>query len=110
MLGVLILGAIVANINTSLSNVALPDIGKALNASNQQLTLITDAYQIAIASTVMYLGALGDRHGRKRLLVLGALLAMPFSIPWPVLGVGCRPRRAAAGRSAGRERLTSART
>lgn len=80
VLGVLILGAIVANINTSISNVALPDIGRALNASNQQLTLITDAYQIAIASTVMYLGALGDRHGRKRLLVLGALLAMPFSI------------------------------
>jgi EmrB/QacA subfamily drug resistance transporter len=80
VLTTLILGAIVANINTSISNVALPDIGKALSASNQQLTFITDAYQIAIASTVLYLGAVGDRYGRKRLLLIGAALCVPFSI------------------------------
>jgi len=80
VLATLILGAIVANINTSISNVALPDIGQALNASNQQLTFITDAYQIAIASTVLYLGAVGDRYGRKKLLLLGAALCIPFSI------------------------------
>jgi len=80
VLATLILGAIVANINTSISNVALPDIGQALNASNQQLTFITDAYQIAIAATVLYLGAVGDRYGRKKLLLLGAALCVPFSI------------------------------
>ncbi len=80
VLATLILGAIVANINTSISNVALPDIGQALSASNQQLTFITDAYQIAIASTVLYLGAVGDRYGRKKLLLLGAALCIPFSI------------------------------
>ena len=80
VLATLILGAIVANINTSISNVALPDIGQALNASNQQLTFITDAYQIAIASTVLYLGAVGDRYGRKKLLLIGAALCIPFSI------------------------------
>ena len=80
VLATLILGAVVANINTSISNVALPDIGQALNASNQQLTFITDAYQIAIASTVLYLGAVGDRYGRKKLLLIGAALCIPFSI------------------------------
>ncbi len=80
VLATLILGAIVANINTSISNVALPDIGLALNASNQQLTFITDAYQIAIAATVLYLGAVGDRYGRKKLLLLGAALCIPFSV------------------------------
>jgi MFS transporter, DHA2 family, multidrug resistance protein len=75
-----ILGAIVANINTSISNVALPDIGEALNASNTQLTAITDAYQVAIAATVVYLGAVGDRYGRRKLLILGALLSVPFSL------------------------------
>ena len=80
VLATLILGAVVANINTSISNVALPDIGQALNASNQQLTFITDAYQIAIASTVLYLGAVGDRYGRRKLLLLGAALCIPFSI------------------------------
>lgn len=76
----LILGAIVANINTSISNVALPDIGLALHATNQELTAITDSYQVAIASTVIYLGAVGDRYGRRRLLALGAALSIPFSI------------------------------
>ncbi len=80
ILTVLILGAIVANVNTSISNVALPSIGRALEASDMQLTAITDAYQFGIAATVLYLGALGDRYGRKGLLVLGAALCIPFSL------------------------------
>ena len=80
ILTTLILGAIVANINTSISNVALPSIGKGLNATNIQLTGITDAYQLGIAATVLYLGAVGDRYGRKKLLVLGAALCIPFSL------------------------------
>jgi DHA2 family multidrug resistance protein-like MFS transporter len=79
ILTTLILGAIVANVNTSISNVALPDIGRALDATNTQLTGITDAYQLGIAATVLYLGAIGDRYGRKKLLVLGAVLVVPFS-------------------------------
>ena len=42
-----------------MSNVALPDIGQALSATNQPV---------------------GDRYGRKRLLLLGAALCIPFSI------------------------------
>jgi DHA2 family multidrug resistance protein-like MFS transporter len=80
ILAVLILGAIVANVNTSISNVALPSIGRALEASDLQLTAITDAYQFGIAATVLYLGALGDRYGRKGLLILGASLCVPFSL------------------------------
>ncbi len=80
ILATLIAGAIVANINTSISNVALPSIGKALDATDTQLTGITDAYQLGIAATVLYLGAIGDRHGRKRLLLLGAALCVPFSL------------------------------
>lgn len=80
ILTVLILGATVANINTSISNVALPSIGSALNATDTQLTGITDAYQLGIAATVLYLGAIGDRYGRKGMLLLGALLCIPFSL------------------------------
>jgi MFS family permease len=80
ILATLIAGAIVANINTSISNVALPSIGKALQATDTQLTGITDAYQLGIAATVLYLGAIGDRHGRKRLLLIGAALCVPFSL------------------------------
>ena len=80
VLATLIAGAIVANINTSISNVALPSIGKALQATDIQLTGITDAYQLGIASTVLYLGAVGDRHGRRKLLLIGAALCVPFSV------------------------------
>ena len=80
ILSTLIAGAIVANINTSISNVALPSIGRALTATDTQFTGITDAYQLGIAATVLYLGAIGDRHGRKRLLLIGAALCVPFSI------------------------------
>jgi MFS family permease len=80
ILATLIAGAIVANINTSISNVALPSIGRALDATDTQLTAITDAYQLGIAATVLYLGAIGDRHGRKKLLLIGAALCVPFSI------------------------------
>lgn len=80
ILTVLILGATVANINTSISNVALPSIASALNATDTELTGITDAYQLGIAATVLYLGAVGDRYGRKGMLLLGALLCVPFSL------------------------------
>ncbi|MBP7972154.1 MAG: MFS transporter [Candidatus Nanopelagicales bacterium] len=80
VLATLITGAIVANINTSISNVALPSIGRALQATNTELTGITDAYQLGIAATVLYLGAVGDRHGRRKLLLIGAALCVPFSL------------------------------
>ena len=80
ILTTLILGAILANINTSISNVALPSIGRALQATDTQLTAITDAYQFGIAATVLYLGAIGDRYGRRRLLLIGAVLCVPLSL------------------------------
>ncbi|MEI8081000.1 MAG: MFS transporter [Actinomycetes bacterium] len=80
ILATLILGAIVANINTSISNVALPSIGRALDATDTELTAITDAYQLGIAATVLYLGAVGDRYGRRKLLLIGSFLCVPFSL------------------------------
>ena len=80
ILSLLIAGAVVANVNTSISNVALPSIGRALQANDTELTAITDAFQLGIASTVLYLGAVGDRYGRKLLLLTGAALCVPFSL------------------------------
>lgn len=80
MLAALILVAGVANINLSVANVALPDIGKALDASSTQLNLIAVAYSLGLATSVLYFGALGDRHGRKRMLLLGMGLSIPASL------------------------------
>jgi DHA2 family multidrug resistance protein-like MFS transporter len=73
----LILVAGVANLNLSVANVALPDIGKAFDASQTSLDLIAVGYSLGLAASVLYLGALGDRHGRKLMLVLGVCLSVP---------------------------------
>jgi MFS transporter, DHA2 family, multidrug resistance protein len=76
----LILVAAVANLNLAVANVALPDIGKAFDASQTELNLVAVGHSLGLAASVLYLGALGDRYGRKLLLVLGTLLAIPASL------------------------------
>jgi len=73
----LILVAAVANLNLAVANVALPDIGQAFDASQAALDLVAVAYSLGLAASVLYLGALGDHHGRKGMLVAGTLLAVP---------------------------------
>ena len=80
VLFVLILVAAVANLNLAVANVALPEIGRDFDASQTQLNLIAVAYSLGLAASVMYLGALGDRYGRKMLLVLGMALSMPACV------------------------------
>jgi DHA2 family multidrug resistance protein-like MFS transporter len=73
----LILVAGVANLNLAVANVALPDIGKAFDSSQTTLDLIAVGYSLGLAASVLYFGAVGDRYGRKMLLVLGMLLSVP---------------------------------
>ena len=80
VLGALILAAAVANLNLAVANVALPTIGQAFSASQAQLNMIAVGYSLGLAGSVLYLGAVGDRYGRKLLLLLGAALSIPASI------------------------------
>jgi MFS transporter, DHA2 family, multidrug resistance protein len=80
VLAALILVAAVANLNLSVANVALPDIGKAFGSSQTTLNLIAVGYSLGLATSVLYLGALGDRHGRKTMLLLGMGLSIPASL------------------------------
>ncbi len=73
----LILVAAVANLNLAVANVALPDIGKAFDAGQTSLNLVAVGYSLGLAASVLYLGAIGDRYGRKLLLLLGTGLAIP---------------------------------
>ena len=77
VLASLILVAGVANLNLSVANVALPDIGKHFDSSQTVLDLIAVGYSLGLAATVLYLGALGDRYGRKLMLLLGLALSVP---------------------------------
>ena len=76
----LILVAAVANLNLAVANVALPDIARAFDASQTSLNLIAVGYSLGLAASVLYFGAIGDRYGRKLMLILGTALAVPMSL------------------------------
>ena len=77
VLAALILGAAVANLNLAVANVALPSIGKAFDSSQTSLNMIAVGYSLGLAASVLYLGAVGDRYGRKLMLMLGITLSIP---------------------------------
>ena len=80
VLGSLILVAAVANLNLSVANVALPSIGASFDSSQTVLDLIAVGYSLGLAASVLWFGALGDRYGRKMMIVLGMLITIPASL------------------------------
>jgi MFS family permease len=76
----LILVAAVANLNLAVANVALPSIGEAFDSGQTTLDLIAVGYSLGLAASVLYFGAVGDRYGRKLLLIIGTGLAIPVSL------------------------------
>jgi DHA2 family multidrug resistance protein-like MFS transporter len=80
VLASLILVAAVANLNLAVANVALPSIGKAFDASQVELNLVAVGFSLGLAASVLWFGALGDRYGRKMMLIIGTGLAVPASL------------------------------
>ena len=54
-----------------------PRSAQAFDSSQTTLDLIAVGYSLGLAASVLYLGALGDRYGRKLMLVLGMALSVP---------------------------------
>ncbi len=77
ILGCLILVAAVANLNLSVANVALPDIGRHFDASQTQLNLVAVCYSLGLAASVLWFGAIGDRYGRRSMILVGMGLSIP---------------------------------
>ncbi|MEE1787704.1 DHA2 family efflux MFS transporter permease subunit [Streptomyces sp. SP17BM10] len=74
ILAVLAVAVFVVSIDSTILNVALPTLGETLKASTDQLQWMVDAYSLAMAGLLLLSGALSDRFGRKKLLILGLLL------------------------------------
>src|SRR5918911_3617406 len=67
----LLLAAFVINLDTTIVNVALPTLVRELHASNSQLQWVVDAFNLLFAASVLTMGSLSDRFGRKGMLLAG---------------------------------------
>src|SRR6202012_3051671 len=67
-------GSGMAFLDGTVVNVALPDIGKDLNASTSALQWILNGYLLTLASLILLGGSLGDRLGRRRGFQAGVAL------------------------------------
>src|SRR5664279_2968852 len=65
------LAAFAINLDTTIVNVALPDLGRQLGATTRDLQWVVDGYNLAFAALVLTAGSLGDRFGRRPALMAG---------------------------------------
>ena len=68
-LGILCLCALTAGLDMTIANVALPSIGRALDAPTNELQWTIDSYNIVLAGMLVLGGALADRSGRRRVFL-----------------------------------------
>ncbi|WDO07125.1 MFS transporter [Streptomyces murinus] len=68
-----VLGSSMAMLDSTVVNVALPRIGRDLNASLGALQWTVNAYMVTLAGLILLGGSLGDRYGRRRIFVLGVV-------------------------------------
>ena len=72
-LAVLALPLLLVSMDVSVLYFAVPFIGRALHPSSTQQLWILDMYGFVLAGLLITMGALGDRIGRRRLLLIGAV-------------------------------------
>ena len=71
-LSVLALPCIVYAMDLTVLNLALPALSEDLQPTSSQLLWIVDIYGFMVAGLLITMGTLGDRIGRRRLLLIGA--------------------------------------
>ncbi|WP_408600786.1 MFS transporter [Pseudomonas sp. PLMAX] len=68
------LAMLLSSLGTSIANVGLPSLAQAFSASFQQVQWVVIAYLLAITTSIVSVGRLGDLVGRRRLLLSGIAL------------------------------------
>jgi EmrB/QacA subfamily drug resistance transporter len=67
-------GTFLAPLDSSIVNIALPDIATHLNTTLTSVTWVADAYLLASATLLLSMGRLGDTWGLRNLYVWGLLI------------------------------------
>ncbi|EMD25598.1 MFS transporter [Amycolatopsis azurea] len=81
-------------LDNSILNVALPTIGRELSASTTTLQWVTGVYSVVFGGLMLAFGALADRVGRRKIMLIGlvllavASLATAFvTVAWQLIAV-----------------------
>ncbi|MCH9841226.1 MAG: MFS transporter [Actinomycetia bacterium] len=74
ILSVLVVSLLVVVLDNTILNIALPTIQRDLGATQSQLVWAVDAYILVFAALLFSWGVIGDRFGRKKVLIIGLTL------------------------------------
>lgn len=92
-LAVVLVGAFVILLGTTIVNVAVPVIQRELGASNAQIQWVVGGYALAYGLLLIPAGRLGDRYGYKRVFLVGmagftavSALCGTAGGPWTLVG------------------------
>jgi EmrB/QacA subfamily drug resistance transporter len=80
MLAVTCLAVVMVNLDLTILNIALPAISAALHAGTGDLQWLVDAYTLVFAGVMLPAGMIGDRLGRKRVLLAGLAAFLAASL------------------------------
>src|SRR5260370_6919392 len=84
VLAATILGSGLESIDATVVNIALVSIGREFHADLTGLQWISNGYTLSLSALLLLGGALGDRFGRRRTMVLGVIW---FSLGSLICGV-----------------------
>jgi DHA2 family multidrug resistance protein-like MFS transporter len=73
-LGALALAVLTVGLDATILSIALPTLGRSLDASTGQLQWFVAAYTLVFAAALVPGGMLGDRYGRKKMLLVSLLI------------------------------------
>jgi DHA2 family multidrug resistance protein-like MFS transporter len=88
-LGAMALSVLVVGLDLTVLNLALPTLGADLHASTSDLQWFIDSYSLVLAAALLPAGLLGDRLGRKKILV-------PALVLFGVASLACAYSRSSA--------------
>ncbi|MER5600708.1 MFS transporter [Streptomyces sp. NPDC002265] len=85
-LGALVASMLVLGFDMTILNVALPTMADQLGATTGQLQWMADAYIVVFAALMLPAGLLGDRFGRRRMLITGLVIFLAGSLVGTLAG------------------------
>ncbi|GAA2846409.1 MFS transporter [Streptosporangium fragile] len=102
-LAVLLVGAFMALLDTTIVNVAIPTIYTSLDASESTLSWVLSGYMLAYGLALIPAGRLGDRYSHKPVFIIGLILFTLTSVACALAqnDLQLNLARAAQGLSAG---------